>query len=231
MYGHLVYDLTNTGGCIYFMQREKNIGFALDILHKTGWNFQNLIIWKKKTSAVPIKGKYSKQYQIIIYAVKGPKAKTFHRLRINPEIPANYKFQRKNGIFVTDIWDDIRELTSGYFAGHEAIRLENGSRFHKQQSPLALLIRIIIASTNIGDTILDPFSCTGTTSVLADQLQRKSVAIELDPANVKCIHSRINVIKKTDNIQKYYKDYICTENLADIWGKEIEIPLIRHKSI
>src|SRR5215469_10435264 len=50
-----VYDVTNKGGCIYFMQREKNTEFVLRTLRKTGWEFQNLIIWKKRTSAVPVK--------------------------------------------------------------------------------------------------------------------------------------------------------------------------------
>lgn len=39
-----VYDLTNEGGCMYFMQREKHMESVLRILSKTGWNFQNLII-------------------------------------------------------------------------------------------------------------------------------------------------------------------------------------------
>jgi len=97
-----VNELTNKGGAIYFMQREKNSEFVLTCLRKSGWTFQNLIIWKKKTSAVPVNGKYGKQYQIIVYATKGDKAKTFNRLRIEPPLPANYKVQRENGIFVTE---------------------------------------------------------------------------------------------------------------------------------
>jgi DNA modification methylase len=161
-----VYDKTNEGGCIYFMQREKNTEFVLRVLRETGWAFQNLIIWKKRTSAVPVKGKYGKQFQTIAYATKGCRAKTFHRLRINPELPARYKYERENGIFVTDVWEDIKELTSGYFAGDEALRTETGERFHKQQAPLALLLRIILTSTKVGDTVLDPFAGT-TRSVSA----------------------------------------------------------------
>jgi DNA modification methylase len=218
----LVYDTTNNGGCIYFMQREKNTEFVLKILRETGWKFQNLIIWKKRTSAVPVAGKYGKQYQIIAYAVKGDRAKTFHRLRINPALPANYKFLRENGIFVTDVWDDIRELTSGYFAGDEALRTDDGERFHKQQTSLALLLRLILTSTNTGDTILDPFAGTGTTLVTAMQLQRHSIAIEIDPVNVDCIKNRLENIREADILQKYYKEYICTENLSTIWGDELE---------
>lgn len=79
-----VFNLTAQGGAIYFMQREKNTEYVLSCLRKTGWCLQNLIIWKKKTSAVPVASKYSKHYQILAYATKGEKAKTFHRLRIEP---------------------------------------------------------------------------------------------------------------------------------------------------
>jgi len=225
-----VYDVTNKGGCIYFMQREKNTEFVLRTLRETGWKFHNLIIWKKRTSAVPVAGKYGKQYQILAYAVKGDRAKTFHRLRIDPELPANYKFNRENGIFVTDVWDDIRELTSGYFAGDEALRTESGERFHKQQTSLALLLRLILTSTNTGDTILDPFAGTGTTIVAATQLQRNSIAIEIDPINVECIKNRINEIRDADLLRKYYKDYVCTENISTIWGCKLEeLPKMKSK--
>jgi len=216
-----IYDITNEGGSLYFMQREKNTEDVLRVMREAGWDFQNLIIWKKRTSAVPVRGKYGKQYQIIAYATKGSKAKTFNRLRINPDLPANYKFERENGIFVTDVWDDIRELTSGYFAGDEAIRDETGERFHKQQSPIALLLRIILTSTQAGDTVLDPFAGTGTTAVTALQTKRNFISIEIDPNNINCIKSRLANIRTSDNIQKYYEDYICTNNLTEIWGGNI----------
>lgn len=228
---HETYNITNPGGAIYFMQREKNTEFVLTILRETGWIFQNLIIWKKKTSAVPVANKYGKQYQVIVYATKGEKAKSFHRLRIDPELPPNYKFQRENGIFVTDVWDDIRELTSGFFAGNEAIRNDNGERFHKQQAPLALLLRMILTSSKVNDTIFDPFAGTGTTAVVAHQLQRKAISIEIDPQNVACIKERLMQLREADIIQKFYKDYICTENLALIWGDELEVERPKEKNI
>jgi DNA modification methylase len=78
---------------------------------------------------------------------------------------------------------------------------------------------MILTSTNVEDTVLDPFAGTGTTAVTALQLQRNSIAIEIDPANVECIKNRLKNIREADVIQKYYKDYICTENLAQIWGR------------
>ncbi len=213
-------EITSDGGAIYFMQREKNTEEVLRCLRETGWTLQNLIIWKKKTSAVPVASKFGKHYQIIAYATKGEKARVFNRLRISPPLPPNYKFERENGVYVTDIWDDIRELTSGYFAGDEAIRLENGERFHKQQSPIALLLRIILSSTQIGDTVFDPFAGTGTTLVTAHQLKRNSIGIEIDPKNVKMIETRLDEIRDSDSVEKYYQEYVCTEDLPRIWGAE-----------
>lgn len=213
-----VFEITSDGGALYFMQREKNVKFVLQCLHETGWTFQNLIIWKKKTSAVPCSNKFGKHYQVITFATKGKKSRVFNRLRISPPLPPNYKFERENGVYLTDIWDDIRELTAGYFAGDEAIKKENGERFHKQQSPLALLVRIILSSTKIGDTVLDPFAGTGTTLIAAKQMGRKSIGIEIDQDNIKGIQSRIKEISQADNVMKFYKEYGYTENLKEIWS-------------
>jgi site-specific DNA-methyltransferase (adenine-specific) len=219
-------DITSKGGAIYFMQREKNTEKVLRCLRESGWTLQNLIIWKKKTSAVPVAGKFGKHYQVIAYATKGEKARVFNRLRIAPPLPANYKFERENGLYVTDVWDDIRELTSGYFAGDEAIRDKSGERFHKQQSPIALLVRIVLSSSQAGDTVLDPFAGTGTTLVTAHQLGRNSIGIEIDPKNIKMIRKRLEEIRGPDNVEKYYQEYGNTENLSEIWGMKpsVKIP-------
>ena len=213
-----VYTLTSNGGAIYFMQREKNTEFVLQCLRDAGWTFQNLIIWKKKTSAVPGAKRFGKHYQIIAFATKGKTPRVFHRLRIDPPLPANYKHERENGMFVTDVWDDIRELTSGYFAGDEALRDAGGNRLHKQQAPIQLLLRIILSSTNPGDVVLDPFAGSGTTLVVAEQLGRKSIGIELDAHNVALIQNRLTEPRKSDDVSRFFRDYACTSDLESIWG-------------
>ena len=214
-----VHALTSNGGAIYFMQREKNSEFVLRCLRESGWTFQNLIIWKKKTSAVPAMKRYGKHYQIIAFGTKGKSPRLFNRLRIDPPLPASYKYQRENGMFVTDVWDDIREMTSGYFAGDEALYDTEGNRAHKQQSPIQLLIRIILSSTNPGDVVLDPFAGSGTTLVVASQLNRKSIGIELDPFNVKIIQDRLSEERKADDVSRFLKDYACTEGFEAICGQ------------
>ena len=226
-----IYKITVKGGSVYFMQREKNVENVLRILRDTEWIFQNLIIWKKKTSAVPSEIRYSKQYQIIVFATKGGKPRVFNRLRIDLPTPSEYKYERANGVYVTDVWDDIRELTSGYFAGEEAIRDSKGNRVHTQQSPIALLLRIILASTLPGDTVLDPFAGTGTTLVVAHQLKRNSIGIEIDPEYIKIIENRLKYLRPADNIMKYYTYYRYTQNLKEIWPIEKVSPVAEQKGL
>ncbi len=214
-----VYAVTSEGGALYFMQREKNTEQVLACLRETGWTFQNLIVWKKKTSAVPGLKRFGKHYQVIAFATKGRSPRVFHRLRIDPPLPAGYKHPRANGMFVTDVWDDIRELTSGYFAGDEALRDASGARAHKQQAPLQLLLRILLSSTVPGDTVLDPFAGSGTTLVVAEQLGRKSIGIELDSGNVELIQSRLDTQRAADDVSRFFSTYLCTPDLATIWGE------------
>lgn len=208
---------TVPGGAVYFMQREKNAEEVLSAIRQSGWTYQNLIIWKKKASAVPCDIRFGKQFQIIVFATNGVRPRLFNKLRADLPPSPEHKHLRPNGVFLTDVWDDIRELTSGYFAGDEPIRELNGDRAHVQQSPVALLLRIILSSTKLGDIVLDPFAGTGTTLVTASQLQRKSVGIEIDPKNVDIIEKRLAKTRPADNIARYAHYYRYTANLGIIW--------------
>ena len=207
---------SSQGAAMYFMQREKNAENVLRVLRESGWNFQNLIVWRKKTSAIPSQVRYGKAYQVIAFATKGRRARVFNRLRINPPVLNGYK-PRENGVFATDVWDDIRELTSGYYAGDEALRHDNGERIHKQQSPIALLLRMMLSSTNPGDCVFDPFAGTGTTLVVAKQLSRVGFGVEKDKVNHACIESRLKDARDADSVSQFRGDYIHTPSLNEIW--------------
>ena len=202
-----------------FMQREKNTEFVLQCLRDARMVFSKSDCLEKKTSAVPGTKRFSKHYQVIAFATKGKTPRVFHRLRIDLPLPADYKHARENGMFVTDVWDDIRELTSGYFAGDEALRDAEGNRLHKQQTPIQLLLRIILSSTNPGDVVLDPFAGSVTTLVVAEQLGRKSIGIELDSHNISFIQNRLAEQRESDNVTRFFRDYACTANLEAIWGE------------
>lgn len=228
----LLQSCSSDGAAIYFMQREKNTRYVMRALEESGWTYQNLIIWKKKTSAVPNNNRFGMHYQIIVFATKGKTPRVFNKLRIDPPLLETEKYRRPNGMFVTDVWDDIRELTSGYFAGEEPLRYKTGERVHKQQSPVHLLARIILSSTNSGDLVFDPFAGTGTTLVVAKQLFRNSIGTELDSLNCGFIKERISGLRESDDISTLAYYYRYTDNLQFIWPslqeekpEKIELPV------
>ena len=80
------------------------------------------------------------------------------------------------------------------------------------------MLRIILSSTNPGDFVLDAFAGTGTTLVVAEQLNRASIGIEIDKINIELIEKRIAEKRKADYV--LFKDYECTPNLKAIWGTD-----------
>ena len=72
------------------------------------------------------------------------------------------------GVAVQDVWLDINRLDS-----HSRERIGFDT-----QKPAALLDRIIAASSNPGDLVLDPFAGSGTTAVAAERLKRSWVVMD-----------------------------------------------------
>lgn len=74
---------------------------------------------------------------------------------------------------------------------------------HPTQKPEKLLAKIILASTNPGDWVLDPFLGSGTTSVVAQKLNRKFVGIEIDELYCCLTEKRLDIAADNDYIQGY----------------------------
>jgi site-specific DNA-methyltransferase (adenine-specific) len=81
--------------------------------------------------------------------------------------------------------------------GHERIRV-NGEKAHSTQKPEALLERVILASSNAGDIVLDPFFGSGTTGAVAKRLQRQWIGIEREAQYVRIAHARIEAVMPED---------------------------------
>jgi site-specific DNA-methyltransferase (adenine-specific)/modification methylase len=90
-------------------------------------------------------------------------------------------------------------------SGKERLKKNNGKKVHSTQKPESLLHRIILATTNKGDSIFDPFLGTGTTAVVAKKLGRRYYGIEKDKKYFKAAYDRIN---KTKIIKEDYLDTI-----------------------
>ena len=82
--------------------------------------------------------------------------------------------------------------------GKERLK-KNGKKVHSTQKPEALLHRIILATTNKGDSIFDPFLGTGTTAVVAKKLGRNYFGIEKERKYFKAASDRIEKTKTIDN--------------------------------
>jgi site-specific DNA-methyltransferase (adenine-specific) len=87
----------------------------------------------------------------------------------NGRIRLKYFLDELPGMIVSNLWDDIQSLS-----GTHAERLG-----YPTQKPLALLERIIQASSNPGDLVLDPFCGCGTTIAAAQKLGRRWVGIDI----------------------------------------------------
>ena len=100
------------------------------------------------------------------------KSKRLQRIRFLDELP---------GETVNTLWDDIPPINS---QAQERVG-------YPTQKPLALLDRIIKASSNEGDTVLDPFAGCATACVAAERLQREWMGIDLSPLAAKLVKSRL----------------------------------------
>jgi site-specific DNA-methyltransferase (adenine-specific) len=80
---------------------------------------------------------------------------------------------------------------------------------HPTQKPVALLERIIKASSNVGDLVLDPFSGTFTTCYVAKESGRNSIGIELEDEYVKIGLRRLQLAKeyKGEKLQKEIRTF------------------------
>jgi modification methylase len=76
-------------------------------------------------------------------------------------------------------------------SGSERIRIENGQKAHPTQKPESLLYRVILASSNPGDIILDPFFGSGTTGAVAKRLHRRWIGIESQQKYIDLARKRI----------------------------------------
>lgn len=114
------------------------------------------------------------------------------------------------GIAIDDIWEDIKALTHG---GKERLGFPT-------QKPLALLERIIKASSNKGNIVLDAFCGCGTTLVAAEKYKRKWIGIDISPTACRVMSQRLqNTLKLKEG-----RDFI----LSDLPKTEEELMKLPH---
>lgn len=161
------------GGSIWISGTVHNIFDVKNYLDEIGFKIINIVVWHKSDPPPLIyKNKLKFSYELIIWAKKDGKH-TFNY---------QYMFDIK-GEEMQDVWTipavQMHEKKFGY---------------HPTQKPEALLERIIKACSNVGDTVLDPFSGSGTTCYVAKKLNRKYIGIEKEKEYFNISKRRIETI-------------------------------------
>ena len=171
-------------GSFYVMTATQFMPF-FDIYLQTKLNILSRIVWFYDSSGVQAKKYYGSLYEPILYCVKDTENYTFNANDILIEAKTGAKRKlidyRKNPPQVYN-----SEKIPGNVWEYPRVRYRMDEyENHPTQKPIALLERIIKASSNENDVVLDPFSGTFTTSFVAKQLNRKSIGIELQDEYVK----------------------------------------------
>jgi site-specific DNA-methyltransferase (adenine-specific)/modification methylase len=197
-------------GSIYISCSFHNLGEVIMNLKKNNFFIKNIITWKK-TNAMPniTKRTFTHSTEFIVWAVKGSNWIFNYKdiKRINNEVTKEGEKKQ-----MRDVWE------IPVVQGHERLKDKNNKTIHPAQKPEELLKRIITASSNENNVVLDPFAGTGTTLAVAEKLHRYWIGIEKERKYIDAINVRLVSIRDTlfEN-DKYNYDVTseCDYKLAD----------------
>ncbi len=159
-----------------------NIFRVGSVLQDLGYWILNDLIWRKANPMPNFRGRrFTNAHETLIWASRDAAAKayTFH-----------YEALKAGN-------EDCQVRSDWYFpicTGGERLKDADGRKTHPTQKPEALLARILLAASNPGDTVLDPFFGSGTTGAVAKSLGRNFIGIERDPVYAKAARARIDAV-------------------------------------
>lgn len=184
------FNVLKESGSIYISCTYHNIAEIIISLKQSGFKINNIITWQK-TNAMPnmTKRVFTHSSEFVVWGVKGKKwTFNYNELKkINPD-------RQKNGDVkqMRDIW------SLPLVQGKERLRGIGGRALHPTQKPEEMLKRVIIASSNKGDLVVDPFLGSGTTAVVAKQLGRRWIGVERNKTYAEAALKRIENIKRKE---------------------------------
>jgi site-specific DNA-methyltransferase (adenine-specific) len=179
-------------GSLYVMTSTQNMPY-FDIYLRKRLSILSRIIWFYDSSGVQARNYYGSLYEPILFCVKGKNDYVFNAEDIMVEartgavrklidyrksVPREYNSRKVPG----NVWRIPRVR----------YRMDEYEE-HPTQKPVALLDRIVRASSNPGDVVLDPFAGTFTTSYVAKEAGRKSIGIEIEEEYVRIGLRRLEI--------------------------------------
>ena len=167
-------------GTIYVFMGMRYISYIYDILEKElGMHFNSWITWFYTQGIGKTKG-FSPRHDDILMFTKNPKKFTFNLDSIR--VPQKYYRSVNNmrGANPGNVW----EFSHMHYCN-------KNRKKHPTQKPEGLYERMILASSNKGDTILDPFLGSGTLLRICQQTNRNGIGIEINPEYVEMAKERL----------------------------------------
>ena len=191
-------------GSLYIFNTPFNSAFILNYLCSKGMHYKNWITWYKKDGFSACKRKFCNNQETILFFTKENDSFTFNYDDIRTpylsdgRIKAAQKkgiikngkrwFPNPKGKLCTDVWE---------FPSVRLTKKKGGKTVkqnHPTPKPEGMIERMILASSNEGDLVLDLFSGTGTTAYCAKKLGRKFIACDNNPDYCAIIKERISTI-------------------------------------
>jgi modification methylase len=152
-------------GALWVIGSYHNIYRVGAILQDLGFWILNDIVWRKTNPMPNFRGtRFTNAHETLLWASMGEKAK-YH---------FNYRAMKT-------LNDELQMRSDWIFpicSGGERLKDDAGHKAHPTQKPEALLYRLLLATTEAGDVVLDPFFGTGTTGAVAKRLGREWIGCE-----------------------------------------------------
>ncbi len=173
-------------GTIWLIGSYHNIFRVGATLQDLDYWILNDIVWRKTNPMPNFRGRrFTNAHETLIWAARDPAQRSY---------TFNYDAMKalNEGLQMRSDW--LLPICNG----KERLKDENGDKAHPTQKPESLLHRVILASTNQGDVVLDPFFGTGTTGAVAKKLGRHFIGIERENAYARVAIDRIRRIAPHD---------------------------------
>ena len=151
-------------GALWVIGSYHNIFRVGAILQDLGFWILNDVVWRKANPMPNFKGtRFTNAHETLIWASQGEKAK--------------YHFNYRAMKTLNDELQMRSDWVLPICGGQERLK-QDGHKVHPTQKPEALLYRVLLATTERGDVVLDPFFGTGTTGAVAKRLGREWIGCE-----------------------------------------------------
>lgn len=174
--------LLTDDGAIWVIGSYHNIFRLGTIMQDLGFWILNDVVWRKSNPMPNFRGRrFTNAHETLIWAAKSKESK--YRFNYEAMKALNEDLQMRS------------DWTLPLCTGDERLKDKDGAKVHPTQKPEALLYRVLLSTTQAGDTVLDPFSGTGTTLAVAKKLGRNGIGIERDKTYIRAAKERLKNIE------------------------------------